>query len=342
MSATPLSPLRPAAGAAARRGELAAFLRLRRERLAPQDVGLPVGPRRRTPGLRREEVAERAGVGVAWYTWLEQGRPINPSTQVLDAIARALLLDPAERAHLHRLADVPGAATAAPPPAGPPPGEHTLQTILDALNPLPAGLVGARYDVLAFNDAYAALDPRIELLPPAERNVLWRLFTADEESRPLVDWEREVSVMLGHLRNEFGRRLQDPQWQAYIRRLAEASPLFAEMWARHDVAAPAAHRKTFRAVDGRRVTIVATGFTRTEAPDAKLWIYTPADADAARVLDELLARYREVGAAGLLAGAAGPARPGGRTAAAHRPVREAAGQPPEVSSSASSPTPAQS
>ncbi|WP_438488064.1 helix-turn-helix transcriptional regulator [Streptomyces sp. S186] len=311
MSATPLSPLRPAVTAAARRGELAAFLRLRRERLAPQDVGLPVGPRRRTPGLRREEVAERAGVGVAWYTWLEQGRPINPSVQVLDAIAGALLLDSAERAHLHRLAGVPG-ATAAPAPVAPPPGERTLQTILDALNPLPVGLVGARYDLLAFNDAYAALDPRMVLLPPAERNVLWRLFTADEESQPLVNWEHEVSFMLGNLRNEFGSRLQDPQWQAYIRRLSEASPLFAEMWARHDVSAPAAHRKTFRAVDGRHVTIVATGFTRAEAPDAKMWIYTPADADAARVLDELLARYREVGAAGLLAGAGavGRARPG--------------------------------
>ncbi|MGG2463140.1 helix-turn-helix transcriptional regulator [Streptomyces sp. RGM 3693] len=301
---------RSAVAAAARRDELAAFLRLRRERLAPQDVGLPGGPRRRTPGLRREEVAERAGVGVAWYTWLEQGRPINPSVQVLDAIARALLLDPAERAHLHRLAAVPGATGAAPAPADPPPGEGTLQAILDALSPLPAGLVGARYDVLAFNDAYAALDPRVALLPPAERNVLWRLFTADEESQPLVNWEHELAVMVGHLRNEFGRRLQDPQWRAYIRRLSAASPRFAEMWARHDVGAPAAHRKTFRTADGRRVTIVATGFTRAEAPDTKMWIYTPADPDGVRVIGELLARYREVGAAGLLADAANQSRPG--------------------------------
>ncbi|WP_235093307.1 helix-turn-helix transcriptional regulator [Streptomyces sp. A1-5] len=337
MSAPPTA--RSAVTAAARRGELAAFLRLRRERLAPQDVGLPVGPRRRTPGLRREEVAERAGVGVAWYTWLEQGRPINPSVQVLDAIARALLLDPAERAHLHRLAAVPGTASAAPAPADPPPGEGTLQTILDALNPLPAGLVDARYDVLAFNDAYAALDPRMALLPPSERNVLWRLFTADEESQPLVDWEHEVSFMLGHLRNEFGRRLHDPRWQAYVHRLCAASPRFAEMWARHDVSAPAAHRKTFRTADGRRVAIVATGFTRAEAPDAKLWIYTPADPDAARVLGELLARYRAVGAAGLLAGAADRA-PAEVRPSAQRPA--GVGQPPEVSSSASSPTPAQS
>ncbi|MGD3106411.1 helix-turn-helix transcriptional regulator [Streptomyces sp. YGL11-2] len=297
---------RSASAAAARRGELAAFLRLRRERIAPQEVGLPGGPRRRTPGLRREEVAERAGVGVAWYTWLEQGRAINPSVQVLDAIAGALLLGPAERAHLHRLADVPGAAAPESPaeeiPV--PPGARAVQTIVDSLSPLPAGLVGARYDVLAFNDAYAALDPRIELLPPPERNVLWRLFTADEESQPLVDWEREVSFMVGRLRGAFGRRMHDPRWRAYIRELSAASPLFAEMWARHDVLPPATHRKAFRTVDGREVTIIATGFTTIEAPTATLWVYTPDGPDAERVLGELLSRYRELGAAGLVAAGA--------------------------------------
>ncbi|MEV4325694.1 helix-turn-helix transcriptional regulator, partial [Microbispora rosea] len=90
-----------------RREELAAFLRSRRERIRPEDVGLPPGLRRRTPGLRREEVAQLAGVGVTWYTWLEQGRPINASVQVLDAIARTLRLDAAEREHLYRLADLP-------------------------------------------------------------------------------------------------------------------------------------------------------------------------------------------------------------------------------------------
>ncbi|MEU9124172.1 helix-turn-helix transcriptional regulator [Streptomyces sp. NPDC048506] len=297
---------RPTTAAASRRGELARFLRLRRERIAPEDVGLPGGPRRRTPGLRREEVAQRAGVGVAWYTWLEQGRAINPSVQVLDAIARALLLDPAEREHLHRLADVPGALSCAPARESLPPEAAALKTILDSLSPLPASVVTADYDVLVFNDAYAALDPRMVLLPPADRNVLWRLFTADEESQPLVDWEREVSFMVGHLRAEFGRRLNDPRWRAYIRRLSDASPVFADMWARHEVSAPATHRKGFRTVDGRTVTITATGFTTTTVPDAKMWVYTPADDYAARTIGELLDRYREIGAAGLVADGAGP------------------------------------
>src|SRR2546429_6615547 len=95
---------------ALRRHELAAFLRSRRERISPEDAGLPSGYRRRTAGLRREEVAQLSGVGVTWYTWLEQGRPINASVQVLDAIARTLRLDPAERAHLYRLAEVPAGA----------------------------------------------------------------------------------------------------------------------------------------------------------------------------------------------------------------------------------------
>src|SRR6266513_6066395 len=96
-----------------RRAELAAFLRARRERITPEQAGLPPGTRRRTPGLRREEVAQLSGVGVTWYTWLEQGRQINASAQVLEAVARTLRLDPAEREHLFRLADLPDAASAA-------------------------------------------------------------------------------------------------------------------------------------------------------------------------------------------------------------------------------------
>src|ERR1039457_4386500 len=99
-----------------RRAELAAFLRSRRERISPEEAGLPPGLRRRTRGLRREEVAQLSGVGVTWYTWLEQGRPINASTQVLDAVARTLKLDQPEREHLYRLADVPDVVAA--PEAG--------------------------------------------------------------------------------------------------------------------------------------------------------------------------------------------------------------------------------
>src|SRR5450432_573999 len=129
-----------------RRSELAAFLRSRRERITPQDVGLPPGLRRRTAGLRREEVAQLAGVGVTWYTWLEQGRRINASVQVLDAVARTLKLDQAEHQHLYRLADVPDASADGAPPECPS-ITGDIQGILDGLSPLPATVMNERFDV---------------------------------------------------------------------------------------------------------------------------------------------------------------------------------------------------
>jgi transcriptional regulator with XRE-family HTH domain len=134
---------------AARRTELAAFLRARRERISPEDVGLPPGTRRRTAGLRREELAQLAGVGVTWYTWLEQGRPINASVQVLDAIATTLRLDTVERAHLFRLADLPGTAAAAAD-CGDCPLPAEVQQILGAIK-LPACVLTERFDVIAWS-----------------------------------------------------------------------------------------------------------------------------------------------------------------------------------------------
>src|SRR5215469_13336958 len=142
----------------ARRAELAAFLRSRRERITPEDVGLAPGIRRRTAGLRREEVAMLAGVGVTWYTWLEQGRPINASTQVLDAVAQTLRLDQPEREHLYRLADIPD-ATAADVAARVAQVAPEMQRILDGLATLPASIMNERFDVLAWNHAYAELFP---------------------------------------------------------------------------------------------------------------------------------------------------------------------------------------
>src|SRR3954464_8788828 len=129
-----------------RRTELAAFLRSRRGRISPADVGMPVGLRRRTPGLRREEVAQLAGVGITWYTWLEQGRPINVSVQILEAISRTLRLDQTEREHLFRLADIPSV----PGPVLHDRLEPEVQTVLDGLVPLPAAVMNSRYDVLAW------------------------------------------------------------------------------------------------------------------------------------------------------------------------------------------------
>src|SRR4051794_41645106 len=132
----------------ARRAELSDFLRTRRAKVAPQDAGLEANGRRRTPGLRREEVAQLAGVGLSWYTWLEQGRDIHPSPQVLDALARVLRLDSAERAHLFHLARVELPLPAGDYPRTAPP---ELAAIVDGLVPNPAYLLGPRTDVLGWN-----------------------------------------------------------------------------------------------------------------------------------------------------------------------------------------------
>src|SRR6516165_9458865 len=226
-----------------RRTELAAFLRTRRERITPEDVGLPAGSRRRTAGLRREELAQLAGVGVTWYTWLEQGRRINASVQVLDAVAKTLRLDATERAHLFRLAEVPGAATIAACDDCPLPGE--VQQILDAL-PFPASVVTERVDLLAWNRVYASLFPRVLSAPPDERNTLLSILTGLPCCSPVQNQEAQCDAMVGQLRAAYGRHVGDPAWTHFIRRLEAVSPEFADAWASHEVAQPTSHTKHFR------------------------------------------------------------------------------------------------
>ena len=222
-----------------RRRELAAFLRSRRERLAPADVGLPPGGRRRTPGLRREEVAQLAGVGVTWYTWLEQGRDIHVSDQVLDAIARELRLDPHERSHLFTLAGV----------AAPPADAQSevvgaeVRAVLDQLHPFPAFVTNARYDLLAYNRAYQVLVGRVDDLPVEERNSLWLIFAKTTTAKCFVDRDEARRRMVAQLRAAMAEHVADPAFKCLVRRLHEMSPDFAALWARHEVAQPETARK---------------------------------------------------------------------------------------------------
>jgi hypothetical protein len=259
----------------ARRTELAAFLRTRRERVAPEDVGLPPGSRRRTAGLRREELAQLAGVGITWYTWLEQGRPINVSVQVLDAVARTLRLDAIERAHLFRLAEVPGAGTMSggcddcPLPA-------EIQQILDTM-PLPACVVTERFDLLAWNQVYATLFPRVTSAPPGERNTLLSIFTAPPCCIPLANREAQCDAMVAQLRAAYGKHVGDPAWTHFIHRLEAESPDFARAWAAHDVAQPASYVKAFRHPGVGTITATSTSFAVNAVPGTRMTVYTPAD-----------------------------------------------------------------
>jgi transcriptional regulator with XRE-family HTH domain len=272
-----------AASASARRTELAAFLRSRRARISPEDVGLPPGPRRRTSGLRREELAQLAGVGVTWYTWLEQGRPINASVQVLDAVARTLRLDSIERAHLFRLAEVPGVT---------PPGEcdrplpDAVQDVLDAL-PYPACVVTDRFDLLAWNTAYAKIFPRVTSAPADERNTLVYLFTAPACCTPLADHQAYCTGMVGQLRVAYAKHVGDPAWAHFIRRLEAESPMFATAWAAHDVAQPTGFSKALRYPGLGEFTTTTTSFAVHAVPGARMTVYTPAD-PASRITMERL------------------------------------------------------
>jgi transcriptional regulator with XRE-family HTH domain len=273
--------------AALRRDELAAFLKSRRERITPEDVGLPGGHRRRTAGLRREEVAQLSGVGVTWYTWLEQGRPIRASVQVLEAVARTLRLDAVERQHLFRLAEVPDAAPAGTASLLPP----EIQAVLDQLVPMPATVVTDRFDILAWNAAHAVLVPRTAELVPAERNTLLYCFTQPACCTEFENRADQRAVMVGQLRAAYGRHVGDPAWTGFIRRLEAASPEFGTMWASQDVAQSASHAKLFRHPRYPRLAMTTASFAVQAAPGTRLVVYTPSDQATRLAMAALVAEY---------------------------------------------------
>ena len=274
-----------------RRAELAAFLRTRRERITPEQAGLPPGSRRRTPGLRREEVAQLAGVGVTWYTWLEQGRPINASPQVLGAVARTLLLDQAEREHLFRLADLPDAAAAGPGSTACEEVLPEVQEILDTLAPMPACVLNERFDLLAWNAAYAVLWPGVVGAAPGERNVLWQVFTHADCCHPYVNRAEQVARLVAQLRGAYGRHVGEPAWTGFARRLAAVSPEFARLWDEHDVASQTSYLKIFRHPAYSRLTMTTTSLAVQAVPGTRMVVYRPADEITRQAISELLAGH---------------------------------------------------
>ncbi|MEU5420677.1 helix-turn-helix transcriptional regulator [Streptomyces sp. NPDC020667] len=270
-----------------RRGELAAFLRSRRERITPEQAGLPRGPRRRTPGLRREEVAHLAAVGVTWYTWLEQARDIKVSAQVLDAIAGALMLDRGERGHLFALAGavdpLPGAECAGVPSA--------LRLMLDQLEPFPACVQNARYDILAYNRPYGHLMCDLDALPREERNCMWLAFMNPDWCASLVDREEAVRIMAAKFRASMAEHLADPAWKCLLRRLQEGSAEFREIWERHEVVRFASRTKSFRQSRVGLLRLDYTALWLGPNGGSKLLTYTPADEESRGRLERLREVY---------------------------------------------------
>ena len=255
------------------RSELGDFLRSRRERLTPSALGLPDGRRRRTPGLRREEVAELAGIGVDWYVRLEQGRSVRPSVATIDALAQALRLDPAERTHLRALARSPRhhAFTRETVPA-------PIRRLVEGLNQ-PAYVTGRRRDVLAWNAAACDVITDFSRAPDEDRNVLtWMLTNPEARDRFGPGWPDEAQRMVAQFRATHDLWARDPAFESLMTRL-RTSPEFVTWWDTHDVRRSQAGHKTFYYPDRPArapLRFEYVTFQANDDPALKLSIYTPA------------------------------------------------------------------
>ncbi|SEB51874.1 Helix-turn-helix domain-containing protein [Paramicrobacterium humi] len=270
-----------------RRTELGGFLRDRRTQLSRTEVGLPPRSRGGDTGLRREEVSYLSGVSVTWYTWLEQGRDINPSRQVLESIARTLRLDASEHAYVLSLLGY-----SAPPAASAPPSHEApahLKRLLDAWD-VPAFALAPDWGVLAWNEAYERLYPGIGSVAPENRNLLWMVFTDGYVRRLLPDWELTSRRFLSEFRAETGPRLGDPAHGVLVERLREASPEFRAGWDSRDIQRFASRERLFDHPDVGLLHLEHHQLALSDHPEIHVVVYTPMPGtDAA----ERLARLRE-------------------------------------------------
>lgn len=269
-----------------RRQTLAEFLRTRRTKLNPEEVGLPTGRRRRTPGLRREEVAQLANIGVSWYTSLEQGRDVHPSLEILDSLATALQLTENERQHLFLLANQHAFAST------PAPEEYVspiLRHILARLDPDPAYIMGRRWDYLAWNRAAACLFNPAPGSDGYARNIIWNIFTSPNSRLTNTRWEHVAQKVLAEFRSESARYAGEEWFKQMVADLQRASPEFRAWWPRHDVRGRSEGYKEFEhPIVGRLLFEHSTLQVPTD-PDIKIMIYIPvANTPTASCLQRLL------------------------------------------------------
>ncbi len=273
-----------------RRQALADFLRTRRARLQPAEVGLPARSRRRTPGLRREEVAELAGIGVAWYTLLEQGADVRPSRQVLESLALALRLTTAEERHLFLLAGqelLPAARVEA---------EHVtppLQRVVDALDPHPAFVVGRRWDALTWNRAAAMLFGFDEAYPPHSHNVLWRFFRRAQARRFDPDWERQAQNLVAQFRADYARYPDDASFQELVSDLRQASEQFRVWWEQQEVRGLPDGPRTMRHPTLGVLEFDHVTFQMSDTAELRVKVYAATPATAAKLAEALASMPNE-------------------------------------------------
>ena len=256
---------------------LGSYLKTRRAKLAPAAVGLPAG-RRRTPGLRREEVAQRANVSAPWYTWLEPGRGGTPSADVLERIAAALALTPAEREHLFLLAQH------RPPVVryeGARPISPQLQRLLDSLETSPALVRDAAWNVVAWNRAAALVINDYGQLPPERRNLLRVMFGTRKQGRAFVHWERYARYVVANFRASTARDGASETVAALVDELCAESPEFAAIWREHDVRSYAPGSKQLVHATAGALAFDYAAFRVEGQPELGLVIYTPSTPETA-------------------------------------------------------------
>lgn len=250
--------------------ELSDFLRSRRERLTPKAVGIAAGQRRRTPGLRREEVADLAGIGVDWYVRLEQGRNVRPSAGTVDALAKALRLSKAEHAHLRALTGTnpAGAFVRETVP-------DTLRRVVESLNH-PAYITGRRWDVLTWNAAADDLF-RFSRMAEEDRNTLLSMLTTQAARKRFgAGWADEAKRMVALFRQTYDLYATDPAFLDLVARVKVGCPEFNSWWKSHDIRSPIAGRKRFHL--GKKIAAYEYAtFQANDDPALKLAIYSPVE-----------------------------------------------------------------
>jgi transcriptional regulator with XRE-family HTH domain len=271
--------------------ELGKFLRARRGQSSPGELGLPAGTgRRRTPGLRREELAALAGVSIDYYIRIERGKETRPSPAVLDALARALKLDPDEHEHLLDLAARAARSASEPPPAPSRVVRPELKLLLESLRPNPAYVASRTLDLLAWNPGALALYAGLDDWPATQRNLARFMFLHSAARDVYADWEVQIRGCVARLRALAGTDSDAPDLAALVGELLLKSPEFAKLWERYDVTQRGAARaKTFHHPQVGTITLSFQGMQLENTPGHRLGVYvaepgTP-DHDAMILLD---------------------------------------------------------
>lgn len=272
----------------AQRRRLGSFLRAHRERLRPSDVGFPETPRRRTPGLRREEAAALSGVGLAWYTWLEQGG-VAVSRQVLESVSRTLRLDADAHRHVMTLAGFSAPSTSEPSDAL----SRLLQPVLDSWTTSPAVLLDRHFDLLAWNSAYSALWPDPMRFPEGKRNLLWFVVADTSVRDSLHDWRSVAIELSAQFRAEADRYSDDKRMREILAMLRRDSPELGEWWDCRTVREFTSRSVTMNAAGVGELRLLLSLFRPVDSGDALLLVQTPvAEIDRQR-LTRLLASPRQ-------------------------------------------------